>query len=69
MPCARSVPEVLPEGVYKNRKGRGLTGGVLWFLSVGSGSFGGLNAPHNPKVAGSNPAPASKKAKGLGETS
>jgi len=63
--CAGIVRERLPKGAGHYREAGSGMREFLGLLSAGVGCSRGLAWAHNPKVAGSNPAPATKQIKGL----
>src|SRR5437016_1049433 len=65
--CAGIVREHLPKDDDHYRKARSEMRGFLWLLSAGVGCSRGLAWAHNPKVAGSNPAPATMNDEGLAD--
>src|SRR5436309_10387194 len=58
--CAGIVRGGLPKDAGHHRKAGSEMSEFLWLLSVGVGCSRSLAWAHNPKVAGSNPAPATK---------
>src|SRR5437667_314130 len=64
--CAGIVRERLPKGAGHYREAGSGMREFLGLLSAGVGGSRGLAWAHNPKVAGSNPAPATKQIKGFG---
>src|SRR5439155_7219365 len=65
--CAGIVRERLPKDAGRYRAAGSGMREFLRLLSAGVGCRGGLAWAHNPKVAGSNPAPATMNDKGLAD--
>src|SRR5437667_1668917 len=65
--CAGIVREPLPKGAGHYREAGSGMREFLGLLSAGVGGSRGLAWAHNPKVAGSNPAPATMNDEGLAD--
>jgi len=64
--CSHTTPNhpELRDTKQKDERGRNCSS-FQWFLARSTGCRHGLKTTHNPKVAGSNPAPATKRNQGL----
>src|SRR5438093_6600362 len=65
--CAGTVRERLPKDAGHYREAGSWMREFLGLLSAGVGCSRGLAWAHNPKVAGSNPAPATMNDEGLAD--